>query len=535
MKIIYAFFLLAAISATASAQSVAPSQTAGFTVQITDHTVPGHSLQWDFANTSDKTLQAGTTVVIAVRKTNTSNHQIEKIVSPGWLWDVRDSSGKPVGSSKSRNPGGWITGNGFGVQRGTKDVFLQPEKSALVWQNLSRDFDLSQPGIYTFQVSQHVSDDPKSPVVKSNILTIALLPANTPAPESTNPSPSPNASETTSSSIVGPSPTTVSHGTSNPSTPTTTPAVSVVAVVKPEPAFTLNIEADPATARTYPALHRVLVTLTNVSSSILVNQFHTESLNMYNMVVLRNGIPAPETDAMKALAQYRKVDRFPAIRHPFVLYPGQTYTTSLDVSDYYDMSQPGTYQITITRQSLPLNPACSTLVRSNSITTTVPPQTAASQSAETMPKPQPRFDLNISPEDPYAPAPPVMVRVEMENTSNSVIRIAKCWTFMGMYDLQVTRDGQPVPPTEEMLQLQKARAAVTCPRNDTLIEIKPGDSYAEDIPIGNFYDVSQPGVYQVYVTRQTYPWDPQKSILVQSNPISFQVPVSSASAASDSH
>ncbi|HTW45929.1 MAG TPA: hypothetical protein VMD58_10315 [Acidobacteriaceae bacterium] len=413
---------------------------------------------------------------------------------------------------------------------------LKPGQSQNFSVTVSDYFDFSTPGHYEITFSRGTDPgQPDNAVVQSNTITITVIPANTPAPESTNPSPFPNASETTPSSIVGPSPTTVSHGTSNPSTPTTTPAVSIVAVVKPEPAFTLNIEADPATARTYPALHRVLVTLTNVSSSILVNQFHTESLNMYNMVVLRNGIPAPETDAMKALAQYRKVDRFPAIRHPFVLYPGQTYTTSLDVSDYYDMSQPGTYQITITRQSLPLNPAYSTLVRSNSITTTVPPQTAASQSAETMPKPQPRFDLNISPEDPYAPVPPVMVRVEMENTSNSVIRIAKCWTFMGMYDLQVTRDGQPVPPTEEMLQLQKARAAVTCPRNDTLIEIKPGDSYAEDIPIGNFYDVSKPGVYQVYVTRQTYPWDPQKSILVQSNPISFQVPVSSASAASDSH
>jgi hypothetical protein len=295
-------------------------------------------------------------------------------------------------------------------------------------------------------------------------------------------------------------------------------------LAKSKPTFTLSIEQDNTEAQIAPSAHSVIVTFTNISTSFIVNQFHPEAKNMYNMVVLRNGVPAPESDAMKALEQYRKVDRNPTIRHPFVLKPGQTLTTSLDVGDYYDMTQPGTYQITITRQSLPLNPAYSTLVSSNTITVAVPRQTAAAQTPQALPKPLPRFDLNISPEDTYAPPPPTMIRVEMENTSKSPIWEAHCWQFMGMYNLVVTRDGQPVTETSEMRQLQKSRAAVFCPRNDTLIEIEPGDTYAEDIPIGNFYDVSQPGVYEVYVTRQTYPWNPAKSVLVQSNPISFQVP-----------
>lgn len=293
---------------------------------------------------------------------------------------------------------------------------------------------------------------------------------------------------------------------------------------KPKPTFTLGIKADTATAQTYPFLHRVSVIFANVSSSIFINRFHPESKNMYNMVVTRNGAPVPETAAMKALQQFRNVDNNSTIRHPFLLYPGRTLTTSLDVGDYYDMTKPGTYQITITRQSLPLNPPYSTLVTSNTINMTVPPQTATSQNTQTPPKTQPRFDLNFSSDDPYGTPPPSMMNVEMDNLSNSVIRIAKCWSFMGMYNFVVTRNGQTVPPTEEMLRLQKNRAAVTCPGNDTMIEIKPGDSYSENIPIGNFYNVSQPGVYEVYATRQTHPWNPAKSTLIQSNPVSFQVP-----------
>lgn len=244
---------------------------------------------------------------------------------------------------------------------------------------------------------------------------------------------------------------------------------------------------------------------------------------MYNMVVTRDGTTVHETAAMKALQQYRRVDNHPTIRHPALLYPGRSFTTNLDVGDYYNMTQPGTYKVTVTRPSLPFHPPYSTQVRSNTITMTVPPQAAAAQNAQTPPKPQPRFNLNLSSNDPYGTPPPSTLTVEMDNISNRVIRIAKCWPFMGMYNFVVTRDGQPVPPTKDMLRLQSSRDAVTCPGNDTTIEIKPGDTYADDVPIGDFYNVSQPGVYQIYATRQTHPWNPARSTLVQSNSISFQV------------
>ncbi|MFZ0662170.1 MAG: hypothetical protein WAM66_05715 [Acidobacteriaceae bacterium] len=325
-----------------------------------------------------------------------------------------------------------------------------------------------------------------------------------------------------------PQPSIINRETSTAPTRSTEYTARNSSVKKPKPAFTLAIEEDKVAAQLNPSTHTVLVTFANISPRFLMDRFHPESKNMYNMVVLRDGVPVPETDAMKALAQYRKADRNPTIPHPLVLKPGQALTTSLDVSDYYDMSRPGAYQVTVTRQSQPLNLAYSTLVRSNTTAMIVSPDASASASLHPLQRPQPRFDLDISAEDEYAPPPPEMIRVEMGNISAGVIRIAKCWPFMGMYDLVVTRDGQPVPKTGEMRRLEVSRAAVTCPGNDTLIEIKPGGSYAEDIPIGNFYNVSDPGVYQVYVTRETYPWDPSKSVSVESNTLSFQVPSSQA-------
>lgn len=93
---------------------------------------------------------------------------------------------------------------------------------------------------------------------------------------------------------------------------------------------------------------------------------------MYNMIVPHDGRPVPETAAMRDLRDYRKADSDHYFPHPRLLNPGETWTTSLDLSDYSDMSTAGVYQLTVTRESMPLNLAYSTLVRSNTISIVVP-------------------------------------------------------------------------------------------------------------------------------------------------------------------
>ena len=115
------------------------------------------------------------------------------------------------------------------------------------------------------------------------------------------------------------------------------------------------------------------------------------------------------------------------------------------------------------------------------------------------------------------------IEVQRDNTSDSVIREARCWPFMGMYNVFVSRNGEPLQATDQMRALQQTRSYVDCPGNETLNEILPGEFDADDLPLSNFFDISKPGSYEVYVTRKTYPWNPAKSVTVESNSISFTV------------
>lgn len=99
---------------------------------------------------------------------------------PYGVFDIHDSNGNPAPPHKRTDK--WIKGGGSGMVRG-KDMLLQPGESMSDYIPVGSWFDLSKPGTYTIQVSSHVSDDPNSEIVKSNILTITVLPPNPPAEE----------------------------------------------------------------------------------------------------------------------------------------------------------------------------------------------------------------------------------------------------------------------------------------------------------------------------------------------------------------
>jgi len=294
------------------------------------------------------------------------------------------------------------------------------------------------------------------------------------------------------------------------------------AIKKPEPTFALSIEEDKNAARIHPGLYRLLVKFTRVTIGAEVEQYHEEAKGMYEMIVRRNGLPVSETDAMRDLREHRKADSNPTILNPRLLKTGESWTTPLDVSDYYDMTKPGAYQITVKRETVPWDLRFSTTVSSNTITFIVPRRTGG-QSAQSAEKPKPRFSLTLSAVN-LDDELPQSLRVELDNTSDSVIRERTCSSLMGMYNLVVLHGGEPLETNNAMQMLQKSRASVDCPGNEAVIEIKPGDFYADSVNLRSLYNVFQPGSYSVYVTRETYPYNPAKSVLVESNAISFVVP-----------
>lgn len=122
------------------------------------------------------TVKAGGDVWIKVKMINTSTHKVDCSVAASngidlrYNFDVRDESGSPTPKKLSRHPE--LEGAGS-----LRTCTLQPGQSTTADDNLiSRLFDISRPGRYTVQVSRAASDDPKDGVVKSNEITIAVVP-----------------------------------------------------------------------------------------------------------------------------------------------------------------------------------------------------------------------------------------------------------------------------------------------------------------------------------------------------------------------
>lgn len=183
MRAILRVFLLAAVCGilfveTASSQRHC-SASLPFTLEITANHRVGDSLHWDFKNTSEKAVEVGSVLVVRVRKTNCSDDNLPKSPADGgpypYQFEVHDSHGNLLESKMSgvihRRIGG------PGLLRGSKDMFLQPGESETSSTRISDFYDMSKPGVYTIQVEQHVSNDPKSAMVQSNIIKIRVLPA----------------------------------------------------------------------------------------------------------------------------------------------------------------------------------------------------------------------------------------------------------------------------------------------------------------------------------------------------------------------
>jgi len=135
--------------------------------------------------TADQVVKNGQWVSFRIRKTNISNYEIAKTShvggSYGYDFEVRDGSGNLVGPKKPNEVK--LKGDDRGAAAsGTKDAVLQPGESKIDFVPLGRWFNMSAPGTYTIQAMAHTTDDPNSDVVKSNILTITVLPADGPHP-----------------------------------------------------------------------------------------------------------------------------------------------------------------------------------------------------------------------------------------------------------------------------------------------------------------------------------------------------------------
>jgi hypothetical protein len=118
-------------------------------------------------------VPTGSRVALRVRLTNTSDHDINAsgLHSAGVDWsygyEVRNVAGQVV-HPRPHKQERWTRISG-------RVRTLKPGESAEDITRLSEDYDLT-PGTYMIQLSRHVSNDPSAGVVKSNTVTITIVP-----------------------------------------------------------------------------------------------------------------------------------------------------------------------------------------------------------------------------------------------------------------------------------------------------------------------------------------------------------------------
>ena len=122
------------------------------------------------------TVRAGDPIPIKVALTNTSGKDLN--VSGGFdrqtglrsshSYEIRGPSGTLI-PKKPHKQNGPLTGSVIFETLGAGESSLQVE-------DISRAYDLNQPGRYVIQVSRAVPGDPKHAVVKSNTIVITVTP-----------------------------------------------------------------------------------------------------------------------------------------------------------------------------------------------------------------------------------------------------------------------------------------------------------------------------------------------------------------------
>ncbi|HEX3661655.1 MAG TPA: hypothetical protein VHU89_09505 [Acidobacteriaceae bacterium] len=143
-------------------------------------------------------------------------------------------------------------------------------------------------------------------------------------------------------------------------------------MVKPAPEFTLSI-SQIGYGGTLPGNYAVEVREKNISDGLISGSDCSGFGDWLNLSVLYNGVPLPTTDAVKHLEKVRRAGGPCGVNNGgWKIAPGEEQQFPLYITQFYPMRKPGTYEITVTKETEPLFPVMSTTVKSNTISVVVP-------------------------------------------------------------------------------------------------------------------------------------------------------------------
>jgi hypothetical protein len=151
-------------------------------------------------------------------------------------------------------------------------------------------------------------------------------------------------------------------------------------------------------------------------------------------------------------------------------------------------------------------------------------------------KPAPRFKLTISADKGGMDS---LGRYTLEvietNVSNEVLRETQCapLTFEVGIKVSVIYNGEPLQmdetkPAVRYIRKQDKEGITHCHGKFFLHEVKPGGgpdgAFDGILNLSLLYDMSKPGTYEITVSKETFPHNPEKSVTVKSNTLTIVVP-----------
>ncbi|MGD0548575.1 MAG: hypothetical protein ABR991_12200 [Terracidiphilus sp.] len=268
-----------------------------------------------------------------------------------------------------------------------------------------------------------------------------------------------------------------------------------------------------------PRFDRVRVIVTNTSKDVFYEPGCSDMRDIYHVSVSYNGTLLEEKDAA---ARHRgEAEQAAFCTHELGINPiisGGSFQLWFDLADRYDLLKPGTYEVTVSRETDPDHPEKSVTVKSNTLTVIVP---------------EPPIKLTLS-ENHDLGAGLDRVNVTETNISDKdfIDQDHGCIRELGWFTVEVFYNGDQLEEKDiearfrredETLNLEIQHKA-PCATEPGDIVLKPGKSRKLWLGVSDIYDVTKPGSYEIYVSRETNPIGHIKSTYVRSNTITIIVP-----------
>jgi len=155
---------------------------------------------------------------------------------------------------------------------------------------------------------------------------------------------------------------------------------------KPKPGFTLTISGGNEDSY-YKGMYGIAVIETNISNAA-IREGGCLPLAFragFSISVAYNGVPLEMDETKPTVLNLRKHQKHPVPCNGSMFSheaqpgggPQGAFEDDLPLSTLYDMSKPGTYEVTVSKETFPHDPTKSVTVKSNTITIVVPEPGAA--------------------------------------------------------------------------------------------------------------------------------------------------------------